>query len=155
MWHHIERECCFCLLLWPAWIFVAVLTHGIKLVCLYVSYTWSRSFQEMCTPRIPVSRHSNVIVNVFSAAPQVKSLDVLPHDSDYYVAQCCRLTSTSHCRFVLGRPLVASAIVGATSRSQLAELIEASRRGPLPQELLSAIDGIHEECPNPAPWAKI
>lgn len=54
-------------------------------------------------------------------------------------------------RFVLGHPLVASAVVGATSSEQLAELIDAARAPPLEPQLLEAIDAIHQRYPNPAP----
>ncbi|PRW60379.1 Aldo keto reductase [Chlorella sorokiniana] len=54
-------------------------------------------------------------------------------------------------RFVLGHPLVASAVIGATSSEQLAEQIEAARAPPLEPQLLEAIDAIHRRYPNPAP----
>ncbi len=54
-------------------------------------------------------------------------------------------------RFVLGHPLVASAVVGATSSEQLEELIAAARAPPLEAQLLEAIDAIHQRYPNPAP----
>lgn len=54
-------------------------------------------------------------------------------------------------RFVLGRPLVASAVIGATSEAQLAELLAAAQAGPLDAELLEAVDAIHARYPNPTP----
>lgn len=54
-------------------------------------------------------------------------------------------------RFVLGHPLVASAVVGATSEGQLAELVAAAEAPPLQDELVEAIDGIHQRLPNPTP----
>lgn len=56
------------------------------------------------------------------------------------------------CRFVLRHPLVASAVVGASTLAQLQELIAAAAEGPLQDEqLLAAIDDIHERYPNPTP----
>ncbi|KAG2442328.1 hypothetical protein HXX76_002414 [Chlamydomonas incerta] len=65
-------------------------------------------------------------------------------------------------RFVLSRPLVASAVVGATSPQQLVELLQAAMplsdgagaggAGEwLPEEVLRRIDEIHERYPNPTP----
>lgn len=54
-------------------------------------------------------------------------------------------------RFVLAHPLVASAVIGATSSEQLAELIAAARAPPLEEELLEAVDAIHRRYPSPAP----
>lgn len=56
------------------------------------------------------------------------------------------------CRFVLGHPLVASAVVGASTLQQLQELLEAATQGPLQDEqLLAEIDQIHQQYPNPTP----
>jgi N-acetyltransferase 10 len=56
------------------------------------------------------------------------------------------------CRFVLSHPLVASAVVGASTLQQLQELIEAAVQGPLQDEqLLAGIDQIHQQYPNPTP----
>ncbi len=54
-------------------------------------------------------------------------------------------------RFVLSRPLVASAVVGATSCQQLQELFDATRQPPLEEELLAAVDAVHHRFPNPCP----
>lgn len=54
-------------------------------------------------------------------------------------------------RFALGRPLVASVVAGATSEAQLQELLAAAAAGPLPPELLEAVDAIHARYPNPTP----
>ena len=67
---------------------------------------------------------------------------------------CCKrqaATGALHGRFVLSRPLVGSAVVGATSEAQLRELAAAAAAGPLPAELLGEIDNIHARYPNPAP----
>jgi aryl-alcohol dehydrogenase-like predicted oxidoreductase len=53
---------------------------------------------------------------------------------------------------VLGHPLVASAVVGASTLQQLQELLEAAQQGPLQDEqLLAAIDKLHKQYPNPTP----
>ena len=54
-------------------------------------------------------------------------------------------------RFVLGRPLVASAVTGVTSLQQLDQLIGAAAKGVLEPDILRAIDAVHERYPNPAP----
>lgn len=74
-------------------------------------------------------------------------------------------------RFVLSRPLVVSAVVGATSLEQLGELLAAARRmeaweagegvggvwsggaegGWLPPGALEEIDAVHAVCPSPTP----
>jgi N-acetyltransferase 10 len=54
-------------------------------------------------------------------------------------------------RFVLGRPLVASAVVGATSQQQLQQLVDAARQPPLDPGLAAAVDAIHQRYPNPTP----
>lgn len=56
-----------------------------------------------------------------------------------------------HGRFVLGRPLVASAVTGVTSLQQLDQLADAASKGPLPGDLTEAIDEVHERYPNPTP----
>jgi N-acetyltransferase 10 len=55
------------------------------------------------------------------------------------------------CRFALSHPLVASAVVGATSAAQLEELVAAAASGPLADAVLEAIDGIHRKFPDPNP----
>ena len=47
--------------------------------------------------------------------------------------------------------VVASAVVGATSAEQLAELVGAAASPPLPPELVEAVDAIHRRYPNPTP----
>jgi len=58
-------------------------------------------------------------------------------------------------RFVLDHPLVASAVVGATSVGQLEELVGAAavveEVGPLSREIREDIDAIHNKYPNPTP----
>eukprot|EP00879_Flechtneria_rotunda_P023344 GHRR01024694.1.p1 GENE.GHRR01024694.1~~GHRR01024694.1.p1 ORF type:complete len:145 (+),score=40.12 GHRR01024694.1:336-770(+) len=55
-------------------------------------------------------------------------------------------------RFVLGNPLLASAVIGASDVQQLMELLQAASEGPLhDEELLHAIDKIHQRYPNPTP----
>ncbi|KAF8064533.1 tas [Scenedesmus sp. PABB004] len=55
-------------------------------------------------------------------------------------------------RFVLGRPLVAAAVVGASCEAQLRELLDAAAAGPLRDEaLLAAIDAVHARFPSPTP----
>lgn len=54
-------------------------------------------------------------------------------------------------RFVLSHPLVASAIVGATSVEQLEEVLEAAREGELDAGLRERIDAIHARYPSPTP----
>ncbi|NBS12715.1 MAG: NADP(H)-dependent aldo-keto reductase [Gammaproteobacteria bacterium] len=52
--------------------------------------------------------------------------------------------------FVTTRPFVTSNIIGATSLAQLAENIETHAR-VLPEPVLTEIDAIHQQYPNPAP----
>ena len=54
-------------------------------------------------------------------------------------------------RFVLDNPLVASAVAGATSRAQLAELLGAAALPPLDARLRAAVDAVHAAYPNPTP----
>ncbi len=54
-------------------------------------------------------------------------------------------------RWVLQQPLVTAAVIGATSVEQLAELLDAAAQGPLPSELLRAIDVVHAQFPSPTP----
>lgn len=54
-------------------------------------------------------------------------------------------------RFVVHRPLVASAVIGATSAAQLAEVVRAAEQPPLSEELAAAVDSIHARYPNPTP----
>jgi aryl-alcohol dehydrogenase-like predicted oxidoreductase len=54
-------------------------------------------------------------------------------------------------RCVIQHPLVASAVIGATSSRQLEELVAAAEQPPLDAELLQAIDAIHTRYPNPTP----
>lgn len=54
-------------------------------------------------------------------------------------------------RFVVSKPFVSSAVIGASSMQQLAEVQEAAAQGPLPDDVLEAIDSIHQRFPNPTP----
>lgn len=63
-------------------------------------------------------------------------------------AQLCLAVSD---RFVLSHPLVASAVVGATSTQQLTELLDIADEPPLPDGAMDAIDAIHQLYPNPCP----
>ena len=54
-------------------------------------------------------------------------------------------------RFTLSNPLVASAVVGATSRCQLEEIAAAAALGPLSDDILETINQIHQQYPNPNP----
>lgn len=74
------------------------------------------------------------------------------------MAAYCRLAAewgvsgaTLALRFVLDHPLVASAVIGATSEEQLGQLIAAARRPPLEPELVAAVDALHARYPNPTP----
>lgn len=54
--------------------------------------------------------------------------------------------------FVLRHPLLASAVIGATSTGQLKELLDvATEQPPLSDEIMAEIDKIHRQYPNPAP----
>ena len=55
------------------------------------------------------------------------------------------------CRFVLSCPLLASAVIGATSVVQLEELSIAAEQGALPGDVLKQIDEIHSLYPSPNP----
>jgi len=63
---------------------------------------------------------------------------------------CCSAVLVLY-RFVLSHPLVASAVMGATSTQQLQEQLEAARQGPLPEEALQQIAVIHQQYPSPTP----
>ena len=52
--------------------------------------------------------------------------------------------------FILSRPYVTSAIIGATNEEQLRHNL-ASVQFPLSKELLKAVDKIHTQMPNPCP----
>ena len=54
-------------------------------------------------------------------------------------------------RFVLDNRLVASAVTGATSAGQLAELLGAAALPPLDARLRAAVDAVHAAYPNPTP----
>ncbi|KAI8476768.1 MAG: Aldo/keto reductase [Monoraphidium minutum] len=54
-------------------------------------------------------------------------------------------------RFVLSRPLVSSAVVGATSLEQLSQLLAAAAAPPLEPGVLAALDEVHARLPNPTP----
>ncbi|KAK3265451.1 hypothetical protein CYMTET_25865 [Cymbomonas tetramitiformis] len=53
--------------------------------------------------------------------------------------------------FVLRNPLVASAVTGATNTSQVDQILDAAEAPHLSDELIAAIDHIHERFPNPSP----
>ncbi len=55
------------------------------------------------------------------------------------------------CRFVLSHPLVASAVVGAMNADQLTELLDIAEQPCLPEHMMTAIDAIHKQYPNPCP----
>lgn len=58
-------------------------------------------------------------------------------------------------RFVLGQPLVSSALVGAASVEELESAVSFSDRGTLPEDVLAEIERIRVERPeqlNPANW---
>ena len=55
------------------------------------------------------------------------------------------------CRFVLGHPLVASAVIGATCVPQLDELIDAATQPRLPDNVLQEIEAVHASYPSPTP----
>jgi aryl-alcohol dehydrogenase-like predicted oxidoreductase len=63
----------------------------------------------------------------------------------------CALSGRIICRFVLGHPLVASAVIGASCLPQLDELLAAARQPQLPAEILDRIDAIHLAYPSPTP----
>lgn len=54
-------------------------------------------------------------------------------------------------RFVLDHELVASAVIGATSRAQLLEQLGAAGRPPMDEGLREAIDAVHGRIPSPTP----
>ena len=55
-------------------------------------------------------------------------------------------------RFVLGHPLVAAAVFGATGVEQMHEVVAAAEVGcPLSDELRAEIDAVHARYPNPTP----
>lgn len=54
-------------------------------------------------------------------------------------------------RFVLSHPLVASAVVGAMNSDQLTELLDIAEQPHLPEHMMTAIDAIHKQYPNPCP----
>jgi aryl-alcohol dehydrogenase-like predicted oxidoreductase len=59
-------------------------------------------------------------------------------------------------RFVLGQPLVSSALVGAASVEELKSAVSFSDRGTLPEDVLAEIERIRVSRPeqlNPANWA--
>lgn len=74
------------------------------------------------------------------------------HTDDAWSGSCTDRCVVLLCRFVLGHPLVASAVVGASTLQQLQELLEAAGQGPLQDEqLLEGINVIHQQYPNPTP----
>lgn len=54
-------------------------------------------------------------------------------------------------RFVVSHQLVTAAVIGATSESQLQELLVAAEKPYLEESLRIAIDVIHTKYPNPSP----
>ena len=55
------------------------------------------------------------------------------------------------CRFVLSHPLVASTVIGAMSVEQLTAQLDIAEQPPLPEDLLAAIELVHQQYPNPCP----
>lgn len=58
-------------------------------------------------------------------------------------------------RFVLGQPIVSSALVGASTVGELEAAVSFSDRGPLPEDVLAEIEAIRVDRPeqlNPANW---
>jgi aryl-alcohol dehydrogenase-like predicted oxidoreductase len=75
---------------------------------------------------------------------------------DTRIVQCLQLWLTCAAaavlyRFVLSHPLVASAVIGATSVQQLQEQVEAARQGTLSEEVMQQVDAIHQQYPSPTP----
>ncbi|KAK9817832.1 hypothetical protein WJX72_002852 [[Myrmecia] bisecta] len=54
-------------------------------------------------------------------------------------------------RFVLSHPLVASAVIGATSVDQLMQQVHAASQGSLDPGIMARLDEIHQQFPNPTP----
>ncbi|CAG9463697.1 unnamed protein product [Pedinophyceae sp. YPF-701] len=54
-------------------------------------------------------------------------------------------------RWVLGRPGVAAAVIGASDNAQLRELVAAAEGGRLPDGVVERIDAVHRAWPNPCP----
>ena len=54
-------------------------------------------------------------------------------------------------RFAAWAPAAACALSGATEPQQLRALLDAAQAGPLPQELLDALDELHAQYPSPTP----
>lgn len=54
-------------------------------------------------------------------------------------------------RFVINHSMVAAAVVGVTSKSQLRELLVAAEKPCLEENLRMAVDEIHAKYPNPTP----
>lgn len=54
-------------------------------------------------------------------------------------------------RFAAWAPAAACALSGATEPAQLQQLLRAAQAGPLPQELLDAVDALHGRYPSPTP----
>lgn len=54
-------------------------------------------------------------------------------------------------RWVLGRAVVAAAVVGATSTDHIIAAAAARDAGPLPADVLAACDDVHARWPSPAP----
>lgn len=81
------------------------------------------------------------------------SIDKARSATRHAFCSACMLHAPSWCcRFVLGHQLVASAVVGASTLQQLQELLQAAAQGPLQDEqLLAAIDSIHQRYPSPTP----
>lgn len=76
----------------------------------------------------------------------------LPREPDASCNACASLAPWLCCRFVLGHPLVASAVVGASTLQQLQELLQAAAQGPMQDEqLLADTDSIHQRYPSPTP----
>lgn len=54
-------------------------------------------------------------------------------------------------RFVLSHPLIAAAVIGAMDAEQLTELLDIAEAPPLSEDVMNAVDAVHQLYPNPCP----
>ena len=52
---------------------------------------------------------------------------------------------------MLQHPLVSAAVVGAMNAEQLTELLDIAEAPPLSEDVMDAVDAIHQLYPNPCP----